>query len=244
MKKIKYLLNITLALMLLIVVACEEEQITSFEDYSAVNFVTKSVEYSFLGNVEGEFIQEANVRIMGNAKDYDRLFKVEVINDSLTTASTNQFEIIDGIVYSGEFTGALRVKVLNSAALDSTKVSIHLKIVDTEDFNKGNLETNELVITWSNKIVVPVWSYFKYFFSSTSSTSCYRAIVEATGYTKFTSTEYGAVGGDGAIAIGTAFGNYVKQWNLDHPNNHLKHDDGTKAGEDIIPLYYTKSLYD
>lgn len=240
----KNLLYTTFALVLLLFVSCEEEQITSFEDYSAVNFVTKSVEYSFLGNAEGEFIQEANVRIMGNVKDYDRLFKVEVINDSLTTANTNQFEIIDGIVYSGEFTGALRVKILNSAALDSTKVSIHLKIVDSEDFNKGNLETNELVITWSNKIVVPVWSYFRYFFCATSSTSCYRAIVEATGYKKFTIIEYRAVGGDGAVAIGTTFGNYVKQWNLDHPNNHLKHDDGAKAGQEIIPIYYTKSLYD
>lgn len=244
MKKIKYILNITLALMLLSFVACEEEQITSFEDYSAVNFVSKSIEYSFLGNAEGEYIQEANVRIMGNVRDYDRLFKVEVIKDTLTTASTDQFEIIDGVVNAGEFTGALSVKVLNSAVLDSTKVSIHLKIVDSEDFNKGNLETNELIITWSNKIVVPVWSYFKYFFCATASTSCYRAIVEATGYKKFTSTEYRAVGGDGAIAIGTTFGNYVKQWNLDHPNNHLKHDDGSLAGEEIIPKYYTKSLYD
>lgn len=245
MKKIKFLWSSTLILFAVMIISCEKEEIRSFEAQDALNFSEKKVEYSFLGNPESEFIQDVAVQIIGNAVDVDRTFEVEIIQDSLTTAAANQYEIIGGLIKSGEFTGALKVKLLNSEVLDSTKVSLHVRIKNSENFEVGNIETVDFVMSWTNQIIIPKWGYFRYWFSAKPSTSCYRIIVQSTGIISLSnSTELRAYGYGKALTMGQVFGDYVKQWNLDNPDNHLKHDDGVMAGEDIVPKLYTKSLYD
>ncbi|WP_109416804.1 DUF4843 domain-containing protein [Pararcticibacter amylolyticus] len=232
---------------------CKKDDIDPFSGVPAINFqqlddskrVISSLQYSFMTNPSNDYIQEVTVKIMGDTVNYDRHFNVEVVKDPETTAPDNLYQVIGGIVKAGEFTGKLSVKLLNSAALSSSNVALKLRIVDSEDFRAGNLEYREFTIRWTNQIVVPnPWSYFQYFFTTRGSTAAYRIILQTTGLTKFTVTEFRAVGNDGAIALGTKFGDYVMQWNKDHPGNRLKHDDGTLAGQDIVPLYYTHSKYD
>jgi len=245
MKKIKLIPKLAL-MVIMFVTACTQEDIMPFKAESAVNFVSKSVEYSFLINPEDEYIQEIEVRIIGDTADYERTFNVEVINDSLTTATADQYEIIGGVVAAGEFTGKLSIKLLKSEQLNTDKVSLHVRLVDSEDFKKGNIEANDFTMAWSDQVVVPtLWTYYRAFFTSARSTAAYRAIVQSTGLTRFTAQDYVAIGlTPGAEALGTKFGDYVKQWNLDHPDNHLKHDDGPMAGRDIVPVYYTHSKFD
>lgn len=243
MKNSKFILSVGLLVSVLLA-SCTKEEIMPFEAAPAVNFATKSVEYSFLGNPESAYVQDVEVKILGNATDYDRQVKVEVINDSLTTATPEQYEILGGVVEADAFTGKLRVKLLNSEQLNTEKVSLHLRITDSEDFSVGNRESVDFTVAWTNKVIVPSWSYYRYFFTAKASTAAYRAIVESTGATTFTINDYRALGAAGAQALGTKFGDYVKQWNLDHPNNHLKHDDGDLAGEEIVPIYYTHSKFD
>lgn len=229
---------------LFVLSACEEEEIMTFDtSKAAINFDGSSFDYTFLGNPESEYIQEIDVKIVGDTASYDRTFNVEII-DSTTTANTGQYEILEGTVKAGEFDGTLSVKLYNSEELKDTALTIGMRLVDSEDFNVGTIEYNQFKLSFTDKIVVPPWSYIRYFFCSTSSTECYRIFVQVTGLTKFTSTEYRAYGAAGAQALATQFGDYIKQWNQDHPDNHLKHDDGTRAGEDIVPLYYTHSKYD
>ncbi len=243
MKKMKFaLLYLSLSL-LLMMSACEQEEIMTYDTaYSAVNFVSSSVEYSFLTNTEDEYIQTVEVQILGAAADHDRTFAVEVI-DSLTTATADQYEIVGGVVKANEFKGTLSVKLFNSPELADTTITVAVKLIDSEDFNKGNVETNLFTIKWSDQVVIPDWRYVKYFFCATSSTEAYRVLVASTGLLKFDIYDYRAYGMAGAVALGTQYGDYIMQWNLDHPDNHLKHDDGTKAGEDIVPKYYTQSKF-
>lgn len=224
--------------------SCAEEEIMPFAAAPAVNFGTEKMEYSFLGNAEGEYVQEVEVAIIGNAADHDREFNVEVVNDSLTTATPDQYQVLGGVVEAGQYAGKLRVKLLNSAQLDTAIVSLHLRLAASNDFRKGNLEAEEVTLYWTNKVIVPSWTYYRYFFTAKASTAAYRAIVESTGATTFTLNDYRALGPTGAQALGTKFGDYVKQWNLDHPDNPLRHDDGDLAGEKIVPIYYTHSKYD
>ena len=224
--------------------ACEQQDIMPFQAESAVNFVSKSTEYSFIRNPENEWVQEIDVRIMGNAADHDRHFAVDVIQDSLTTATAEQYQIMGGLVKAGEYTGKLSIKLFKSEQLDTAKVSLHVRMKDSEDFRKGNLESSDFTVVWTNKVIVPAWTYYRYFFTATASTAAYRAIVLSTGVTQFSVRDYLAVGPTGAEALGTQFGDYVKQWNKDHPDNPLRHDDGAKAGEEIVPVYYTKTKFE
>ena len=244
MRKIKLRPCYTLLGVLFFLSACEEEKIMTFDtSKAAVNFSTSSFDYSFLGNSDNEHVQEIEVNIVGDSANYDRTFNVEIV-DSTTTASTGQYEILEGIVKAGEFKGTLSVKLYNSEELKDTALTVGLKLVDSEYFNVGTIEYDQFKLLFTDKIVVPAWSYLRYFFCATASTECYRIFVQVTGLKQFTSKEYRAYQADGTNALATEFGDYIKQWNLDHPDNHLKHDDGALAGEDIIPLYYTHSKYD
>jgi hypothetical protein len=207
--------------------SCEKAELTPFQAPAAINFSDSTaykLAYTFLTNPEDEYIQKIPVRVLGDTVGYDRHFTAEVVQDTSTTATSAQYEVLGGIVKAGEFTGTLSVKLRNSPELETSTVSLKLKLVDSEDFKAGNIESN--------------------YFISVASTAAYRAIVLSTGLTSLTAAEYVAMGQTGAEVLGTQFGDYVKQWNLDHPNDHLKHDDGTQAGQEIVPLYYTKSKFD
>lgn len=232
-----YILITILSLLLLPFVSCEESEIESFSALPAINFKNSSLDYSFVQNTSSEYIAEIPVKIIGTAKDYDRFFNVEVVNDSITSADANLYEIMEGKVVAGNYEGTLFLKVKNAAKLDTTSVSVHLKIADSDDFVKGNIESENHTFKWSNTIIVPAWTYYRYFFCRDASTAAYRAFIAATGRTSFTISDYRDLGPTGAKVLGVQYGNYIRNYNLEHPNNPLLHDDGAKAGQPIIPVY-------
>ncbi|SFH12353.1 DUF4843 domain-containing protein [Pedobacter insulae] len=245
MKKIQNHFRLVIMVMMGIVfLGCEKKDIAGFSAAPAVNFTSKSMVYSFLTNPQSEYIQNIEVQIMGNVADVDRTFSAEVINDSTTTATPDQYEVIGGVIPAGSLMGKLAVKIKNSTALNTKEVFLKLKLIDGLDLKAGTKENITYVLGWTNKIVVPTtWTYYNIFFA-TKSTQVYRLILQTTGIASLTAAQYSAMGGEAAaIAAGTKFGDYVKQWNLDHPNDQLKHDDGTAAGQVIVPKYYTKSKY-
>lgn len=239
-----------LSLCLLLVLSCTEDKIDSFEGENGVTFIPKSsgepfeLTYSFLGNATGEYIQEVDVQIIGRATSEDRFFNVKVTDTEKTTANNNQYEILKGEVKANEYEGKLYVKLLNSSALDESTVSINLELIDSEDFNAGVKETKDFTLAWTNQIVLPPWRWYGFFFVRTPSKSAYQAIVETTGLVTFERADLNLLGLDGARALGTKFGDYVKQYNLDNPGNPLLHSDGDLEGQEIVPLYYTKSKFD
>lgn len=244
---LKYLVVVVLGIS---VIACAKDEIDAFQGTDGVTFLpeteTKKYEitYSFLGNESGEYIQEVPVQVIGKAAEQDRYFSVTTVEGEMTTAAEDQYEIVEGVVKANEYQGVLKVKLFNSEALSNETISVSLQLKDSNDFSSGVAETNMFTLSWTNKIVVPSWTYYRYFFTSVASTAAYRAIVTATGVTQFGRSDYSLVGTAGATALGTQFGDYVKQWNLDHPDNPLLHDDGDLAGQPIVPRYYTKSKYD
>lgn len=245
MKILKNIFGIIALAGVMLVIGCEQQGLTSFDtDYTGINFPSDSTNYSFLGNSEGEHIKEIEVMILGTSSDMDRTFNVEVINDELTTADESEYEIIEGVVDAGSFSGVLRVRLFNSERLSEETASIHLRLTDSDHFKTGTVEANSFVLKWTDQVIIPAWTFYRFFFTAQPSTAAYRAIVESTGVTQFTLQDYLAVGPAGAEAIGRVFGDYVKEHNLQNPDNPLRHDDGPLAGELIEPIYYTQSKYD
>lgn len=241
MKNIK-LIPLAILVLSFAIISCEQEELMSFEAEPAVNFTQTTQTYSFLGNPEDLKTIEIPVRLMGNAVDYNRNFNVEIVEE--TNVPAGSYEIVGGVVEAGEFTGNLLVNVYNSPALADSEASIVLELSNSEDLKAGNVDTRTYTLNWTDQVVVPAWTYYRYFFTSVPSPAAYRAIVESTGLTTFTLNDYRNLGPVGAQAMGTTFGNYVKQWNLDNPDNPLIHDGGPQEGEPIVPLYYSRSLYE
>lgn len=224
--------------------SCSKKDLTAFKADAAVNFIETLTEYSFLGNPDKEYIQEIEVRVIGDSTNYDRQFTAEPIMDTNTTASAEQYQILGGIVKAGKFTGVLRIKLINSPELATTQVSLKVKLVNSNDFKAGNKEASEFKVRWTGKVILPAWSIFRLYFTTSASTAAYKLIVQLTGLKTLSPSEHGRLGVAAAQALATKFGDYVKQWNIDHPNDHLKHDDGALAGKEMVPLYYSRSKYD
>lgn len=222
---------------------CDQQNVASFgeERVSGVNFATDSTSYSFLGNPEPNVIEEVPVQILGSDSEEDRTFEVEVIEGSLTTAESEDYELLEGTVEAGSIIGTLPVELFNSEKLDESEISLHLRIADGGDFQRGAKEAGETVIYWTNKVIVPDWSYYQYFFCSYPSSEAYRAIVESTGVERFDQSDYLEVGQDGGQALGRKFGDYVREYNEQNPDNPMTHDDGPQAGEEIEPIFYSQN---
>jgi hypothetical protein len=227
--------------------SCSKKDITPFIAKPGINFIdTNQVayEYSFLGNPNPDYVFEMPVQIVGNVSDKDRTFSAEVVKDSATNAPDALYEILGGTVKAGQFRGLLRVKLKNAPQLATSKVSLRVKLTTSTDFSAGTNENSRFIIRWTGQVVLPSWSIFRLYFTTAASTNAYNLIVFTTGLKTLSATEHGRLGIPAAQSLATAFGDYVKQWNLDHPNNILMHNDGTLAGQPIVPLYYTRSKYD
>lgn len=235
MKNITYIYLLITALF--VMASCQKDEIGSFTAKPAINFVADSTQFSFVQEPANEHVLEIPVAIIGDTTSNDRYFEVEVLQDSLTTADENLYEIMEGKIPAGKFAGNLSVKLKKSPALDTRAVALHLSIAPSVDFVAGNTESNKIKVIWSNAIIVPDWTWFKFFFTRYPSTAAYRIFIETTGRTSFTFSDYRGLGPTGAQALGTAFGDYIRKYNSEHPDNHLVHDDGPNEGEEIIPIY-------
>ncbi|RXG31471.1 DUF4843 domain-containing protein [Leeuwenhoekiella palythoae] len=222
---------------IIVLSSCEKDELTGFSTAPAINFINDSTQYSFIQEPADEHIVEIPVFVTGDSTSYDRFFNVEVLNDPETTASESQYEIVEGIIPSGSFSGNLKVEVRKSPALDESSVAIKLLIVSSDDFVAGAEESNQTKLIWTNKIVIPAWTYFRYFFTAYPSSRAYRIFIEVTGMTTFSLADYREVGPTGAQALGRAYGDYIRAYNAEHPGEPLVHDDGPNAGEEILPVY-------
>ncbi len=250
----KFINFIIVGLVASLLVACEKSEIKTFSSDSSVNFeyfqgrgsnLTKTSIYSFLTNPTGEYIQKIPVIIAGAPVDYDRKFAVEIVNDETTTAKVGQYEVVKSVIRANHVLDTLQIKLLSSDELNDKTVSIKIRIIGSADFAEGVLERKEFQVSWTNKVVVPTWGvYFRTFFTSVGSSKAYRIFVQTTGQTDMQRAQFGAIGQPGVEALGTKFGDYIKQWNKDNPNDILIHDDGTKKGQPIVPTFYTHSKFD
>lgn len=221
----------------LFVNGCEQTNVSSFDtSFAAVNFETDSLSYSFLENSEDTYVQEVPMQLMGDTTTSDREFAVEVVNDSLTTAQSGDYAIQGGIVPAGSFSGTLSIELYNSEKLKDTTISLHLRLVDTNALEAGNEEADDFVMHWTDKVIVPSWTLYRFFFCPNPSTTAYRAIVESTGLTEFTFDVYRDLGPTGAEALGREFADYVEEYNATH-NEPLTHEDGPAEGQPVQPIY-------
>ena len=242
--------------MTIMVFSCEENELMSLQADGAVNFVNKSNMFSFIECTEDTYLYEADITIMGNVADFDRSVKVEAVLDSITSATPDQYEVQGGLIKANENTGKISVLLKNDPILENETVSLKVKIVDSDDILAGNVEAIEHTISWNDQIEMPSsWWYFTYFYSKKHSPACLKVIYQVTGIKDLSNySKVREIGMTKVQALAVKFGDYVKQYNLDHPDEPLRHsgnyeglygkEAGLYEGDLIEPVLYTKSKYD
>lgn len=226
--------------------ACQQEEVMYYQGGNAVHFLDTVSNYSFIQNLEAvKDTMVIPVLLVGNPADWDRTFKVEVVEDEYTTATEGQYRILSSEVLAGDTCGYLYVEIMNPEKLDiETKtLNLHLNLLDNDELKAGGwLKYLTMKLTWSSDLVKPYsWRSMYYFICKKYSSNVYRAYIEATGlYEMYYSLTPDPVTGEKweqnyCYVLGTKFGDWVRNYNATHDDVY-RHDDGDYAGEEIIPI--------
>ncbi|MDR1273449.1 MAG: DUF4843 domain-containing protein [Odoribacteraceae bacterium] len=226
---------------------CEQEGIMQYEGGAGLFFTAHAQDLSFMAKLNAEKDTMAvYVHLMGNPVDYDRPISVEVVNDTNTTATPEQYRVLEGAkVLANDTCGWVRVEVKNPDLLNiSTKMlSLRIRLVENEYFKIGGFLTYDVIkLTWTMDIVQPqTWNAIQVFCTRTYSSNAYRAVIASTGLLEFWYFYYDPVTGYRmdqyeASVYGKQFSDWIREYNATHDDVY-RHDDGPAAGTQVIPIY-------
>ena len=244
MKTNKIIFSCFLGLAILVLLpSCEKEGTPEYEEMPGVYFNGAVRSYSFYEK-PGTLVDTLKlpVLITGQARDYDRPIRLEVVADSNTTADKEMYELLAGNVVKGEYDGLASVVLKYTDTLEKEVRKLNVKIVETEDFKELRLGQNNCVITFSAKIIKPDnWdAWLHYYFGEAYSTAWWRFIMEATGknslpyYPTHKDQEKWWMSGSEVLANYWLVKQALNEYNADPKNNPpLLHDDGPYANQKV-----------
>lgn len=159
MKKI----NILLLMFCMSLMACQKEEVPTYDDLTADRYISTvksyrdSSDFSFVpypGQVEYSF--PIAVRSTG-AGLVDEYYRFEVDTER-TTAEALMYEVPEkSVMRAGQEVDTCWIKLKYVASMDTAKVRLVVKLVETEDFKLGQSSYREHVIWFHNFIKQPAW---------------------------------------------------------------------------------------
>ena len=190
---------------------------TYYNGYSSADGGMYVGSYSFIKNPMAEWDEyQLPVNVIGMVSDKDRKVSVKMVEEG-TTAPEDAYEILEGVIPAGEREGFVRIKIANTAELQTTSYQLKVVLQETEDFKLGPKGYLTAMLMWNNNLPAPTNSnlkrsynmlvYSSLAFTSTSlnnySTSAHMAIVDALGWNDWGNAEV-----HGSQANGANLDNY------------------------------------
>lgn len=223
---------------------CEKEGLLEYTENPGVYFDGTERSYSFFDH-PGKTLDTLNlpVLITGNSRDYDRTIRVEVVDDTNTTAGQDMYELLNGYVKSGEFQGIVPVVFKYNDLLEHEIRKLKIRIAESEDFKEPDLGQKQCLIHLTAKIIKPDnWnSWLLYYFGEAYSTGWWKFIMKVTErnslpyYPTHPDKETWWMSADELLANYWKVKNALKEYNADPANNPpLLHDDGPYAGQKVV----------
>ena len=178
--------------------ACSEEDVPLYDTENAnfIEFVGATEDttaFSFMFHPEvaagGTYDLAIPVKILGLAKDKDRLYTVTVV-DTLTTAEAGKHYTMPekAIFRAGMYEDTLFVKLHRTADLKTNVVSLGIRIENNSEFYAGQPEYRESIWNISDKIAQPEWwnSNVRNYFLGDYSDKKYELLIKVTGVSDWT----------------------------------------------------------
>lgn len=230
---------ILLAMVSIIFNACKKQEVSSYEDDPAIYFTLPSYSYSFIEDVGAQTKTiYLPVSLSGNVKDFDRNFKVEVVNDTNTNVTSDLYEIKQGELLKGSFTGRVPIVLKRNQAVEESLVKLKVKLIGSSELDPIMSQTVQ--ITWTGKIIQPVnWSSLRFYFGTPFSVSWYLFMLKEAGvsslpyYTTLSKTDpvtwWMSAGQVQAYALKVK--EALNKYNVANPGNELRHQDGAFKGQ-------------
>ncbi|PKQ63909.1 hypothetical protein BZG02_07820 [Labilibaculum filiforme] len=153
--------------------SCDSEnEFTEFNTSTAyINLVTEldSIEFSFAEEVDEvqSYIIKIPVAIAGVPADIDREYKVELIEDESTAATSdwNASSIENLVIKQGAVYDTLRIKLNRTEELKEEVRSLTFRLVSNENFGLGQDDALQIKVKFSDILLPPIWwnSWERYF---------------------------------------------------------------------------------
>ena len=136
--------------------------------------------------------------------------------------------------------GRVALLLKRNTTVDTSIVKLRVKLIGSDELDP--LLNTIVDVNWTGKIIQPVnWASLKFYFGTPFSTGWYLFMIQAAGVTNFPYTHIAALKatdpaywwwGSGEIS---AYAQKVKEalnkYNLEHPGNELRHNDGPNVGQ-------------
>lgn len=243
MKTDKFIFKYSFLIVGLLLLGCEKEGTLEYEEVPGIYFDGAERSYSFYEQ-PGVWVDTLKlpVLISGNARDYDRPIRLEVVLDSNTTADKEMYVLLEGCIKKGEYDGLALVVLKYVDILEKEVRKLNVRIVETDDFKELRLGQNNCVIRFSAQIIKPDnWdAWLIYYFGEAYSTAWWKFIMEATGksslpyYPTHKDQEKWWMSGDELLANYWLVKEALNEYNANPENDPpLVHDDGQYKGQKV-----------
>lgn len=169
----KYVLSISvLVLIMSFFYNCEKDNLI-FDQKDGIYFVKEnandSIYYSFIGKLEETQVLQIPIRVMGDASDTDRTYKMEVDLENTTAQEGLHYEKLkdEYIFKAGNFSDNFEIVLSNQDPLLETESRvITLNFLPSKDFDLGYTDKTSIKVYITNQLIKPnYWDnlLFRYF---------------------------------------------------------------------------------
>lgn len=173
--------------------------------------------YSFVATPTAEsHTYELPIELIGRVMDKERKVSYQV-DDKATTAPSDSYEILGGIIPAGKRSGKLKIKLKNPEELKSKEYVLYVVLTKSEDLAAGPSLATRAELLWTRRILPPQYeghyqtynaliaSEEQWNSKSTDyfSASALQVIVDALGW-----TDWDDLKKHGSKGNGSRYGNY------------------------------------
>ncbi len=169
------------------VTACQRDDIKVYNSADYIQFEKNVVDSSLctflIAPNLGELRFPVAVDVVGLSAKQDREYKVEVM-DELTNASAGNYDLPERfVIKAGCVKDTMWITFKNSPELKVAPQRLAIRLVESEDFELGQIEHRGNIIIVSDVVTKPAWwgAIMEYYFLGTYSDKKYRLFIQETG---------------------------------------------------------------
>lgn len=221
--------------------SCNQEEIMLYQQEAGLSFWgMASGDFSFFDSPgTSSYTYEVRVLTSGDSTNYDRHFTAAIVeNDTnyITTARPEQYKLLEGTIPAGQFEGILPVELLYTPDMDDSTFVLCLKLLPSKDFPLGGFNERYFELSVTNKLIKPSnWGNLAFYLGDAFSSNWYQFILDVIGmrYIPYPSAKDGDTPWEynEMLAYVGKIKSELLNYNLAHPDNPLRHEDGDNAGE-------------
>ena len=198
--RMKNLYRLPIISSLVFLCACQQNEVMDFSISDRIYFnettstgateekiSAKNYSFALQNSSLMEDTLKLKTKLMGYLSERDRVFRAEVLADSTTAVEGFHYNLLDGVLRAGQYESYLPVVLYRTADTQEAPVTLHIRLIATEDLEPGHPEDIYFTLSWGDILMKP--EHWPEYFFGTYSVNKYRFAIDVTGHTDWPQAE-------------------------------------------------------